>query len=697
MSDEEQEYEVEFITQARVEKARGKKKKLIWKYNVRWKGYGPEDDTWEPAESFEGSEHILERFWQRANAGGRDYRDMSVFKAGEEFVPTGPPRRKAKRKSVGSDTPTSPPTLGQRSTKNLNEKRRRSPSVVEIEDTDENRPAKRARETSKPAEPSHRRKERISLPERGQMDGRNGPQQTPLPRSTRPTPKKSARAASLDEIVPPSDDELEQSSNVQAPPSTSKAPIVDQDNLEAYGGRDNDDSNPDVDMYQNDSSKPDTPDPFSNVTKQSRSSSLPFHRAKAANPRVKMVDNPHVGGLEGAIPVKARLVGRSAAPSPSTAGPSSGPTKHAPGARPGPGRSSSDFLNKNTNSLLTFAKGELKTVKGRNRKELQKTSDEMSRNHGAADLVSNGTLFENEVVLGDEIPGLLTSSRAPARPTADELLRLAGGDQEKETLPDFEDEGPATALPVAESTSTAEQSTTTVQIAPVKESQPDQTRSSLQQSLALAKDKLFPSGATAVMNTLGAAWKRSTIFGPLGLGSDPQAKPSVQVVNSESTRPAPFFINLDTSASIPVILADASPSPSGSPSLGCIVSNKGPPGKFYSQKSALALLDTVRTGGPSAKVVPDTYSTPDQRSQFELFHSRLSSGELFVAMAGVEVLAFCSSDNTLIAQRLNISPLLLGQPGTVLVARVVIENYSAYADAALDADGRRWHWAPVGR
>ncbi|GLB37955.1 putative protein tyrosine kinase [Lyophyllum shimeji] len=157
---------------------------------------------------------------------------------------------------------------------------------------------------------------------------------------------------------------------------------------------------------------------------------------------------------------------------------------------------------------------------------------------------------------------------------------------------------------------------------------------------------------------------------------------------------APFFITPHTTASIRVVLEDVAPSPPGSTSLECIM-RIGPPGKFYSEKSALALLDTVRTLGPPAKVGPDPSSTMGEQRQFELFHSRLSSGELFVAFSGgVEVLAFCSSDNTLIAQRLNISPLLHGEPGRVLVARVVIEKYAAYADAALDVDR---NWALVGR
>jgi hypothetical protein len=39
--------------------------------------------SWEPVESFEGSEDLINHFWERANVGG--------FKAGEEFLPTGPP------------------------------------------------------------------------------------------------------------------------------------------------------------------------------------------------------------------------------------------------------------------------------------------------------------------------------------------------------------------------------------------------------------------------------------------------------------------------------------------------------------------------------------------------------------------------------------------------------------------------------
>lgn len=48
--------------------------------------------SWEPKESFVGSEHMIEQFWERANTSGRDYQDLSLFKIGEEFDLTGPPR-----------------------------------------------------------------------------------------------------------------------------------------------------------------------------------------------------------------------------------------------------------------------------------------------------------------------------------------------------------------------------------------------------------------------------------------------------------------------------------------------------------------------------------------------------------------------------------------------------------------------------
>lgn len=58
-------------------------------------------------------------------------------------------------------------------------------------------------------------------------------------------------------------------------------------------------------------------------------------------------------------------------------------------------------------------------------------------------------------------------------------------------------------------------------------------------------------------------------------------------------------------------------------------------------------------------------------------------------MVDRDLLAFCSSSNALFAQRLNIPSGLLSVDG-ILVAHVSIENYSAFADATVNADDTIW-------
>lgn len=46
--------------------------------------------SWEPYESFAGSEHFVQAFWDRIS-GDRDRTRMELFKVGEEVFPVGPP------------------------------------------------------------------------------------------------------------------------------------------------------------------------------------------------------------------------------------------------------------------------------------------------------------------------------------------------------------------------------------------------------------------------------------------------------------------------------------------------------------------------------------------------------------------------------------------------------------------------------
>ncbi|KAG6839515.1 hypothetical protein H0H93_005351, partial [Arthromyces matolae] len=82
------------------------------------------------------------------------------------------------------------------------------------------------------------------------------------------------------------------------------------------------------------------------------------------------------------------------------------------------------------------------------------------------------------------------------------------------------------------------------------------------------------------------------------------------------------------SVSIPVVLTKVAPSQPGTPSLETIVAKRGPPGVFYDRERAVALLDTLRTGGPSAKIGLDISATPEHKTQFEKFRARLAAGEL---------------------------------------------------------------------
>jgi hypothetical protein len=54
------------------------------------------------------------------------------------------------------------------------------------------------------------------------------------------------------------------------------------------------------------------------------------------------------------------------------------------------------------------------------------------------------------------------------------------------------------------------------------------------------------------------------------------------------------------------------------------------------------------------------------------------------------VRVFWSSGNASVGQILGAPEMLVGLAGNVVVSRVVIENYSAYADIACQAEHVRW-------
>ena len=203
----------------------------------------------------------------------------------------------------------------------------------------------------------------------------------------------------------------------------------------------------------------DDPDPLFDAMDDGQSVNLPSHRAREANPLVRMVDDPKLTVMDGAISVKTRLSGRSAMVAPTI--PEQAPKRGPSRMKPGPGRSSSGFIK---NSLLTFQKGSLKSVKG------SYTRPEESRNDTRAADDGFGSPESDEGVPGDETAPLSNHAISQAPPTADELLGLAGlGAQKAEEVSDFEDDLPVSTRDAA--------SDTQLPLAP----QPDPAQSALQQ------------------------------------------------------------------------------------------------------------------------------------------------------------------------------------------------------------------------
>ncbi|PPR01479.1 hypothetical protein CVT26_015102 [Gymnopilus dilepis] len=605
MSDgENEEYEVEFIREARVEStSRSKKANLVWKFLVRWKDYSPADDTWEPIESFSGSEHIVEAFWKRVDTGDRDVRDLSQFKVGETFRPVGPPKRPKKQASKSAlavkPSSTGGPSSHKPNSQRSNKRRRSSPEIIELSD-------------------SSPKRGRANEPRRSStlLEAQKVPAKVSTTADkASPLKKRRTRSPSV-EIIPDSDEEVELA--LQQPSSHADSSVQKSPRRNGRGSPSR--SRQTADSTGDEQSK----------------SKVPMHQMRKDNPLVKMVDYDP-GSMAGAIPTKAYAVDRSNGESLSS--------KPATRKKPGPGRSSANLMK---SSLLTAEKGTLKTVKGKYSK---------SENAQA----ESSHVEPMEVSQGDE-------QRGPPQPppSAEELLELAGLDsQAAESLPDFDEaediQKPTSPPPAQGSVS--------------KEEQKTRTSSDIISSL-----KMFGDGTLSEPSVTPFAKSTSTIFGPLTIGSNRESSPDQ---SSPSSRLA---LNLDASLSIPVFLASSSPPDC----FKTVNSTKGTPGKFYGPDGALALLGTVRAVGNSALVIIDNQATEEEKHHFELFCSRLEKGDLFVAMAGLSILVFCSTSNATLSQRLNAPQDLLNKPNKILVSRVDVENYSGYADATANADERRW-------
>ena len=287
---EEEEYVVEAIIAARVVVVKGRKTQCIWEYNVKWKDYeDPKDRTWERAASFTGgSEHFIDAFWERAVTGGRDFRDLSLFKPGEkiEYFPVGPPRG-GKKKKKKKNKPASPEPEPIPSTK--------PPSKP-------SKPASRSGRSKRPLEPEPEESVPCAPPRKKSKGKARDKSLAPTPTHDEPSSStlSKPRRAKRDAVSPPPD----------SPGAPADLPEEDTQDAPFDIGE-----SASFVVNKRVPSPSDAVVVTERVGPPKRRRAIPAHRQKAANPRVKMFE-PEMAAMDGAISVKARLTRQASQASP---------------------------------------------------------------------------------------------------------------------------------------------------------------------------------------------------------------------------------------------------------------------------------------------------------------------------------------------------------------------------------------------
>ncbi|KAH9854226.1 hypothetical protein C2E23DRAFT_89037 [Lenzites betulinus] len=730
MSGDEEEYAVESILGAKVAKKRGKK---VWLYCVKWKNYGFDDNTWEPVESFAGgSEHFIERFWPRVSTNGRDYNDLGEFGVGEEFLPSGPPRRKQAKKVAEPvdiiEIPSSPSPVQNADSETevrsiigddvdkpvavtTRGKRRRSSAGADAESSPVKRkrgrpPGKRPAELEAEIE-SKAVTRRKSLPEiprtnRGRVqvaESSSAARPPPIPR-TRGRPPKAApvrpSSSSADELLlHPEANGKSRSSPAKRKTKEAKSPqktapddggSTSQDAIEA-SAMIVDDSEDEVPTFGTPTLFVSEPAPVPEAPKPGPS--MPAHRVRAANPRVKVTDDPNLTETSGALSVKSRFMKRAAAES--NGDQPASPARVSKG-KAGPGRSSSSLVV--GTSRLVAHKGTLMSVRsnaGPSRTKPSKKTSTAEQNDDPAN--AQDGLFDDPAEAND-VPGLGQHDVAPKPPpTGAELLKEAGlNPLASKDLPDFEEDADGEY-----EVEIIEQQAQVVQPQNGEGPQLNSDGAALEPATQEVVDKppekppvILQARPLTFTTRVASAWSQSTIFGPLalGLGAARNQAQTDAVNSSSAAKRYTLNLNLDSSISIPVTLKDTH---APTTFLEKIDANaRNPTGKFYKDEAAIVLLNTLDPQASYARVALSDGTTDEQKKHFERFISRISAGELFMQVNRFELLVMCASENSVLCQKLGVPAPLQGLVGTVILAHVSIVDHSAYVDATEYADNSRW-------
>ncbi|KAM5535164.1 hypothetical protein V8D89_011100 [Ganoderma adspersum] len=409
---------------------------------------------------------------------------------------------------------------------------------------------------------------------------------------------------------------------------------------------------------------------------------LPAHRLRAANPRVKVTDDPHLTDVNGpdAIEVKARFMKRAATNGADQAS-GSGRRAVVSGSKAGPGRSSATLFPENNTTRLMVQKGVLTSVKP---KMTSKAASEEAAS-GDASMEIDGPVFDFGDVPDSGPSGQLDVEPEPepepeAAPTGQELLNVAGMDDKTvQDLPDFEED--AEGEVDAQSAPDAEVEVTEVE--------PPRAFGSISAGGGQPVDTPSVQTKPLTFASRVGMWSQSTIFGPLTLGLQGRSQGENGLTEASlAAKRYAFHLNLDSAVSVPIALKDVYASHTFLDGLDATARN--PTGKFYKDDHAIALVDTLKAKASYARVTAGEAATDDHKEHLERFISRLQNGELFIQMNRAETLVMCASDNAVLGQKLGFPLQLLGLGSTVVVAHVDVEDFSQYAEAAVHADTTRW-------
>jgi hypothetical protein len=330
----------------------------------------------------------LSHFLGRINTGGRDFRDLTLFKAGEKFLPVGPPKGKPPkfyvlqnltidlgRKNQGKDKlPPKDAVAAEDAIETL----------LEIEHPSSSRIRKRSSKDLSAEDGLSSKKLRLTLQTFSSkpnilLPGADSPAKSKLPVDLAPE-SDSTRSRSLPLVAPAEQEIMDDLFNFSnTVPMEIPAPPPSTSNAEPH---------------------------------------MPLHRARIVNPLVQQLPDEDVAKLQSHDAKIFKYKSKPAEPLP--------PPRRR---KPGPGRSSGGLLFQ-PSTLLTADKGKLKSIKGKrkNGKNFTGTSNEAE-----------------DFVLGRDIEpssGMFMDRDVPTEPPKpEELLQLAGLEPISDGLPEYEEVG----------------------------------------------------------------------------------------------------------------------------------------------------------------------------------------------------------------------------------------------------------------